>query len=103
MGNIYIGIIMLLRVAQHISNKQSSNEISGFTMFVKYGAYRQLFSAALGMLLVLVAGNGFRFNAVTIITATISGLALFGNLMCSQTVLKSGTMALNSLFGTCDY
>ncbi len=69
-------------------------------MFVKYGAYRQLFSAALGLLLIIIAGKGFRFNAVTIITATVSGLALFGNLMCSQTVLKSGTMALNALFGT---
>lgn len=100
MGNLYIGIIMVLRVVQHMFNKRSSNEISGFTMFVKYGAYRQLLSAALGLLLILAAGNGFRFNAVTIVTATVSGLALFGNLMCSQTVLKSGTMALNSLFGT---
>lgn len=100
MGNIYIGIIMLLRIVQHMFNKRSSSEIGGFTMFVKYGAYRQLFSAALGLLLIIIAGKGFRFNAVTIITATVSGLALFGNLMCSQTVLKSGTMALNALFGT---
>lgn len=91
---------MLLRVVQHIYNKRSSNEIRGFTMFVKYGAYRQLFSAMLGLLLILAAGKGFRFNMVTVVTATISGVALFGNLMCSQTVLKSGTMALNSLFGT---
>lgn len=95
-----MGIIMLLRVVQHLYNKRSSNEIRGFTMFVKYGAYRQLFSAMLGLLLILAAGKGFRFDAVTVVTAAISGVALFGNLMCSQTVLKSGTMALNSLFGT---
>lgn len=100
MGNLYIGIIMLLRVAQHICNKRSSNEIHGTAMFVKYGAYRQLLSAAIGLFVIIAAGKGFRFNMITVITATVSGLALFGNLVCSQTVLKSGTMALNSLFGT---
>lgn len=100
MGNLYIGIIMLLRVAQHICNKRSSNEIHGTAMFVKYGAYRQLLSAVIGLFVIIAAGKGFRFNMITVITATVSGLALFGNLVCSQTVLKSGTMALNSLFGT---
>ncbi len=100
MGNLYIGIIMLLRVAQHICNKRSSNEIHGTAMFVKYGAYRQLLSAAIGLFVIIAAGKGLRFNMITVITATVSGLALFGNLVCSQTVLKSGTMALNSLFGT---
>lgn len=100
MGNLYIAIIILCRIGQSFFNKKSSNALSGSVMYIQYGACRQIFSGVLGLLLVLIAGNGFRFDWITLVTAGISGLALFVNMVCGQTVLKSGTMALSSLFGT---
>lgn len=100
MGTIYISIIMLCRVAQHLCNKGTSNCVTNKEIFLKYGAYRQIFSAILGVLLIVVAGNGFRCDIPTIIISTFSGLSLIISMACSISFLKVGTVALSSLFGT---
>lgn len=100
MGTIYISIIMLCRVAQHLCNKGTSNCVTNKEVFLKYGAYRQIFSAILGVLLIVVAGNGFRCDLPTIIISTFSGLSLIISMACSISFLKVGTVALSSLFGT---
>ena len=66
MGTIYISIIMLCRVAQHLCNKGTSNCVTNKEVFLKYSAYRQIFSAILGVLLIVVAGNGFPVQNYTV-------------------------------------
>ncbi len=100
MGNLYIGIIMLCRVAQHLCNKRSSDEIRSMVTFVHYGAFRQILSTILAFFLILIARNGFHCDFPTIMIAGISGLMLIASMGCSIMVLKSGTVALSSLFST---
>lgn len=98
MANLYICILTIARVIQQLFDKLSSNETSGFPMFVKYCAYRQLFSAGLGLLMILAAGSGFEFNTTAVMIAFVSGMALFLNFMWTQIAMKSGTIALTALF-----
>lgn len=100
MGNLYIGIIMLCRIAQHLCNKESSEEIKNIVTFVHYGAFRQIISAVLAFFLILIMRNGFHCDLPTVIIAGISSLMLIASMGCNIMVLKSGTIALASLFST---
>ena len=68
-------------------------------MPVVYSAYRMAISAALGLVLLLVAGNEFRFDRKTVLIATFSDVMLFLSGVCSIFSMKSGTVSLNSMFG----
>lgn len=100
MGAIYISIIMLCRVVQHLCTKKTSNQMSGTLCFFKYSAYRQLLSAAFGLALLLIACNGFRCDFATAAISVFSGIMLVAASGFSLTILKSGTVALSSLFAT---
>lgn len=100
MGNLYIGIIMLCRIAQHLCNKKSSDEVKNMVTFVHYGAFRQILSAVLAFFLILAMRNGFRCDFSTVVIAGISGLMLIASMGCNIMVLQSGTIALASLFST---
>lgn len=100
MSVIYIGTILLFRVIQHICNKKSSNLIQGRLMFLSYSGIRQLISAAMGLLLILAAGEGFICNTKTVIISALSGTMLVASMFCSLYALKSGMVALVSLFST---
>ena len=65
-----------------------------------YSTYRMAIPAALGLVLLLVAENGFRFDWKTVLIATFSGVMLFLSGVCSIFGMKSGTVSLNSIFGT---
>lgn len=100
MTTFYIFIILLCRVVQAFFNKQSSNEIRNTTMLIGYNAFKDAISAILGLLLILFAGNGFSVDLKTVLIATFSGLTLFFASYFSIYAMKSGTVSLNSMFGT---
>ncbi len=97
---LYIVIILLCRVVQAIFNKRSSNEITSLPMMVKYNALQNTISAVLGLALILAVGSGFVCDLKTVLIATFSGITLFFAIFCSIYAMKSGTVGLNSMFGT---
>lgn len=100
LATIYIIIILLFRVVQAVFNKQSSNEMRSVRTLMVYSTYRMAISAVLGLVLILIAGNGFRIDGLTVLIATFSGLMLFVASACSLYCMKSGTVSLDSMFGT---
>lgn len=100
MAGWYIFIILLFRVVQALFSKRSSMEIKNITMLVGYNSFKNLISAVLGMLLILAGGRGFKYDALTVLLALFSGLSLFCSGFCGIYAMKSGTVSLNSMFGT---
>ena len=100
MAGIYIGIILLFRIVQALFSKRSSNEVKNITMMVGDSAFKNTISSVLGLALILIAGSGFKADFKTIIIAVFSGLCLFISGCCSTYAMKSGTVSLNSMFGT---
>ncbi len=100
MESLYIFIILLFRVVQAFFNKRSSNGITNTTMLVGYSAFKNAVSAVLGLMLIIVLNNGFKVDWLTMLIAAFSGLTLFFSGFCSIYAMKSGTVSLNSIFGT---
>lgn len=100
MAALYIGIILLFRVVQAVFSKRSSNEIRNLPMVIGYSAYRMLLSALMAILLILIAGGGFRMPGLTLPIAVFSGIMLFCSSMCSIFAMKTGSVSLCSLFAT---
>lgn len=100
MGALYIGIILLCRVAQHMANKKTSGMINGQVLFFHYAAARQVMSAFMALALILISRKGFYIDAKTVIISVFSGSMLVLSMFCSITAMKTGTMALSSLFST---
>ena len=100
MAGIYIFIILICRVIQAYFDKKSSNHIQNVTMLTGYITFQNLISALLGIIIILIANNGFRVNFATVLIAGLSGLSLFFAIFCSIYAMKSGTVSLNSIFGT---
>lgn len=100
MAALYIGIILLFRVVQAVFSKRSSNEIRNLPMVIGYSAYRMLLSALMAILLILIAGVGFRMPGLTLPIAVFSGVMLFCSSMCSIFAMKTGSVSLCSLFAT---
>ena len=100
MAGIYIGIILLFRIVQALFSKRASNEVRNITMMVGDSAFRNTISSVLGLALIIVAGNGFKVDFRTVLIAVFSGLCLFVSGCCSTYAMKSGTVSLNSMFGT---
>lgn len=100
MVSLYIFIILLFRVVQALFNKRSSIEIKNLTMLVGYNSFRNLISAVLGLVLIFIGGIGFKIEPLTVLIATFSGISLFFSECCGIYAMKSGTVSLNSMFGT---
>ena len=100
MGSLYIAIILCCRVAQHIFSKRVSNSVSNLPIFFKYSAFTNLFSAFLGLILILIVGNGFNCNAQTVAISLFSGAMLLLSTGFGLMALQSGTVALSTMFGT---
>lgn len=100
MAGLYIFIILLFRVVQAFFNKRSSNEIKGATMLLGYSSFQNAVSAVLGLILILIAQNGVKVDFLTVFISTFSGITLFFSGFCSIYAMKSGTVSLNSMFGT---
>lgn len=100
MAGLYIVIILLFRIVQALFNKRSSIEIQNIPMLIGYGSYKNTISALLGLLLIIMANNGFQVDWLTVLIAGFSGLSLFFSQFCSIYAMKSGTVSLVSLFST---
>lgn len=100
MGTVYIAIIMLFRIVQHLFNKRSSRLVGGITEFVSYSAFRQLASSMMGLALILVTGSGFKFDMLTVLISVFSGIMLVASMGCSLFAMQSGTVAITSMFAT---
>lgn len=100
MGSLYIGCILLCRVAQHLTSKKASNAVTNIGVFVKYSAFRNLISGGLGFLLIFLAGKGFQCDLKTLAISLFSGCMLVLSSGLGLAVLKNGTVALFSMFGT---
>ncbi len=100
MAQIYIFVILLFRVVQAVFSKRASNEIKSLRTMLSYIAFAKLISAVLGLVLITVAGDGFNADFKTVAIAAFSGLMLFASSFCSVYAMKSGTISLNSMFGT---
>lgn len=100
MGTLYIVIILLCRVAQHLTSKRTSNDMKGLPMFIGYSAYRQLLSALFGIILIVVGKNALVLDKNTLIISVFSGLMLVASMFCGIFAMKSGTVALVSMFNT---
>lgn len=100
MAALYIGIILVFRVVQAVFNKRSSIEIKNVPMLIAYNSYKNAISAFLGLFLILIAHNGFKVNALTVLISILSGISLFLSGFFSIYAMKSGTVSLTSMFGT---
>ncbi len=100
MEGTFIFIILLFRVVQAFFHKRSSNSIRNITMLVGYNAYTYSISAVLALVLIAFTGAGFKVDFLTVLFATFSGLAFFFATFCSINAMKSGTVSLDSMFGT---
>ena len=97
---LYIGIVLVFRVIQAIFNKLSSNEVKSGRTLVVYSTYRMTISALLALILILIVGKGFAADLTTVCIASFSGVMLFVASACSIYSMKSGTVSLDSMFGT---
>ena len=77
MDSLYIGIILFCRVVQHLCNKKTSNEIRELPVFIHYAAVRQILSALLAVLLIIIARNGFHCDFRTVLIAAFSGVQYY--------------------------
>ncbi len=100
MGILYIGVILLCRVVQHLTYKKTSNDMKGLPMFIGYSAYRQLLSALFGIILIVIGKNALTLDSSTLIISVFSGVMLVASMFCSIFAMKSGTVALVSMFST---
>lgn len=69
-------------------------------MLVSYTSFANAISALLGLVLIIVSGNGFKCDFHTVIIALFSGITLFFSTFFSVYGMKTGTVSVNSMFGT---
>lgn len=99
-GSIYIGIILLMRVVQSLSSKNSSMLLpNGVAPCARYFGYTKLLAALAAFVLVLLEGK-FQISADIVLIATLSGAALTVSSISGLLAMKSGTVVLSSMFGT---
>ena len=101
---LYIGIIMIMRVVQSVFTKRAASSVpKNMIGYLKYTTYYQflagLFALGLFIIEVIKIGEVVEIGA-TLTYASISGFALAICCMCGVYALGTGTMVLNSLFGT---
>ena len=100
MGTLYISIILMCRIVQHICGKITSNSIKDISCFIQYCSYSNILSGILGLFLILIAQNGFNCSLSALLISCFSGIMLAASSGFSLAAMKSGTVALSSLFST---
>ncbi len=100
MATLYISIILVCRVVQAIFSKRTSNEIKNIPTLITYTSFANAISAVLGLIVIIFAGKGFNCNTATVIIALFAGLTLFFSTFFSVYGMKTGTVSVNSMFGT---
>lgn len=100
MGTLYITIILLCRVAQHLYGKKTSIMVEGLPELLRFNGIRQCISAVLALVLILFGGNGLRIDAATVLLSLLSGVMLASSISFSLYAMKTGMVSLVALFGT---
>ena len=100
MATLYISIILFFRVVQAVFSKRSSIEIKNIPMLIKYTSFKNVISTVFCIGVLIASGNGFRCDGLTFLIAFISGISLFLCSFFGIYALKSGTVALSSMFAT---
>ena len=100
-GTQCIIIILFVRVIQQYTSKRSSMLIpSSLYGNVKYFMLSKLFAAVFAMILLTVGNEWTRIDLSTVLISTASGIMLVLGSVCGLYAIRSGTMALSSLFAT---
>ena len=101
MSSVYVGIILVMRVVQSCFSKKASillpQELKGR---IKYFSVSQMAAAGLALLSVLFMNELTEIDLQTLVIATLSGVSLVLSSICGILAIQSGTIALNSMFGT---
>ena len=104
MAWLYISIVLIMRVVQSVLGKATSKLTPNNSVgYLKNNAFYMWFATipALILFLVSVIGQGGElYFGQTLLYAALSGLALGVTSCCSLYAVSTGTMVLNSLFGT---
>lgn len=96
-----IVIILLTRVVQQYTNKMASMLLP-VTVYgnARYFTITNLFASAFAFILLMCRGELSDINLPTVFFASISGLMILVASVCTLYAIKSGTMALSSMFAT---
>ena len=101
MGAFYIIMILLMRVVQKYTTKQSSALFpEGINGRVRYMAWLFALSSLLALAMLFVGGGIGHFDWLTVGMATISGITLVVAQLCMFLAMQSGTMVITSAFTT---
>lgn len=101
MGAFYIIMILLMRVVQNYTTKQSSALFpEGINGRVKYMAWLFALSSLLALVTLITGGGISHFDWLTVGMATISGITLVVAQLCMFLAMQSGTMVITSAFTT---
>lgn len=101
---IFIAIIMVMRVVQSVFGKRTANLIPrNADGYLKYTAYYQGLAGVIAGVVLIVdvaRGSGVNSLGMTVLYASISGIALGLTCVLGKYLLCVSTMALSSIFGT---
>lgn len=101
---LYIAIIMVMRIVQSVFTKKAAASVpNNMIGYLKYTIYYQILAAIFALALFImecIQGVEVFQSGKTLLYAFGSGLALAICCMCGVYALGTGTMVLNSLFGT---
>lgn len=100
MGTIYIVLILICRVFQHLYNKKVSNSTFGIHGLIKINGIRQCIAAFMAFLLIVIFNNRAEIDLMTVIISAFSGTMIVISMSCSLYAMKTGMISLVSLFGT---
>lgn len=103
MGTLYIAVILLCRVAQHLYGKKTSLMVEGIPELLRYNGIRQCISAVLALALVLYGGNGLKTDMTTVILSLFSGVMLACSMSFSLYAMKTGVSCCTVRNGRNDY
>lgn len=94
-------IILLMRVVQQYTSKKASLLIpsDAYGNF-KYLMLSKLFAAVFALGVLIFSGEFKQIDLMTVLLASVSGIMLVVTSFCGLYAIKSGSMALSSIFGT---
>ena len=100
-GTQCIIIILAVRFVQQYCSKRSS-QLLPVTLFgnAKYFMITKLFASVFALGALLISWDFSSFDVLTVVISAVSGIMLVVSSVCSLYAIKSGTMALSSMFST---
>ena len=104
MAWVFISIVLLMRVVQNVLGKAAAKLTPNHSVgYLKHNAFYMWLATVPALILFLISiigQNGELYFGETLLYASLSGIALAVSSCCSLYAMTTGTMVLNSLFGT---